>query len=243
MILDNTPLLFDTFCGGGGASVGYDWAGFKVVGCDNRPQKHYPFDFLQADALDLLRRLIDGEAITFASGRAYRLGDFVAIHASPPCQGYSEATPMQCRDDTPKLIPDVRALLLETGKPFVIENVENARSELGNSVMLCGTMFELPLWRHRYFETWPMWLMSPATCKHNRHPITVHSGSHSRQTWEPVRCTGGARTGVRPRESVEVVRVAMQIDWMTQGELTEAIPPAYTRWIGEQLMSYLETQP
>jgi DNA (cytosine-5)-methyltransferase 1 len=129
-----------------------------------------------------------------------------------------------------------------TGKPYVIENVENARAELRNPIKVCGTMLGLPVWRHRYFEVWPFWFMSPATCKHYKHPITVHSGSHTRKTWEPVRCTGGARQGVRPRESVDVVRWAMGIPWMLQRELTEAIPPAYTEWLGKQLLAALEAQ-
>jgi DNA (cytosine-5)-methyltransferase 1 len=223
--------LLDLFCGAGGAAMGYHRAGFEVTGVDIKPMPHYPFTFIQGDALEYI---------------AAHGSEFDAIHASPPCQGYSEATPMEHRSDTPKLIPEVRELLNRIGKPYAIENVEGARSELGNSVMLCGTMFNLPIWRHRYFETWPAWFMSPATCAHIHRPITVHSGSHTRQTWEPVLCTGGGdgkrscRKLLRPRESVDVIRWAMGIDWMTQGELSQAIPPAYTQWIGAQLMAHLE---
>jgi DNA (cytosine-5)-methyltransferase 1 len=223
--------LLDTFCGVGGCTKGYQRAGFYVVGIDIKPQPHYCGDeFYQADALEYIAK------------HGHELD---VIHASPPCQGYSEATPMQYRGNHPALIAPVRELLEKIGRPYVIENVEGARAELRNPVMLCGTMFELPIWRHRYFETWPLWLMSPATCKHQRHPITVHSGSHTRHTWEPVLCTGGSdgqkanRKTHRPRESVDVVRWAMQIEWMVQDELTEAIPPAYTEWIGQQLIAHL----
>jgi DNA (cytosine-5)-methyltransferase 1 len=214
--------LLDLFSGAGGCAMGYHQAGFDdIVGVDIAPQPRYPFTFVRADALEYLA----------AHGH-----EFDAIHASPPCQFASEATPMEYRDRHHNYIPETRCLLRATGKPYVIENVEGARSHLRNTVMLCGTMLGLPIWRHRYFETWPMWLMSPATCAHVRRPITVHSGSHTRKTWNPARVTGGVRQGVRPRESVGVVRWAMGIDWMTMAELSQAIPPAYTRWIGEQLL-------
>jgi len=219
--------LLDTFCGAGGAAMGYHRAGFEVVGVDVAPQPHFPFEFHQGEALEYIR----------AHGH-----EFDVIHASPPCQRFSEATPMEYRNAYPDLIAPTRALLQETGKTYVIENVEGARGELIKSVMLCGTMFGLPIWRHRYFETWPYWFLSPATCKHNRRPITVHSGSHTRKTWEPVLCSGGAdgpsstKKHKRPRESVAVVRWAMGIDWMTQAELSQAIPPAYTEWLGRYIV-------
>lgn len=214
--------LLDLFCCAGGAAMGYHRAGFtEIVGVDIAHQSRYPFEFVRGDALEYVA----------AHGH-----EFDAIHASPPCQAYSEATPMQSRGNHPDLIEPTRGLLQAIGKPYVIENVENARHLLINPVKLCGTMFGLSIWRHRYFEIWPdVWALTP-TCKHDRRPITVHSGSHTRKTWEPVRVTGGARTGVRPRESVDVVRWAMEIDWMVQEELTEAIPPAYTEWIGRHLL-------
>jgi len=205
--------------------MGYHRAGFDVVGVDIELQPRYPFEFVQGDAIEYIR----------AHGH-----EFDVIHASPPCQRFSEATPVEYRDQHPDLIGPTRRALLEIGKPYVIENVENARAELIKPVLICGTMLGLPIWRHRYFEVWPFWFLSPATCKHNRRPITVHSGSHTRKTWEPVRCAGGVRQGIRPRESVDVVRWAMDIPWMLQRELTEAIPPAYTEWIGKQLLAMLD---
>jgi DNA (cytosine-5)-methyltransferase 1 len=171
--------------------------------------------------------------------------EFDVIHASPPCQRFSEATPMSHRNGHPDLIAPTRTALERTGKPYIIENVENARRELVNPVKICGSMLGLPVWRHRYFEIFPFWFLSPGTCFHLHRPITVHSGSHTRATWEPVLCTGGAdskdakRNLIRPRESVEVVRWAMGIDWMLQRELTESIPPAYTQWLGQRILEAL----
>jgi DNA (cytosine-5)-methyltransferase 1 len=244
----------DLFCKAGGTSRGYQMAGFYVVGVDIESQPRYVGDdFLQADALEILRILIGGGCIIGSgnaygphaseSGRVYYLSDFSLIAASPPCEFGSESTPMAYRDKHKNYIPETRSLLQQAGLPYAIENVENVRKHLINPVMLCGTMFGLPIWRHRYFETWPAIPLSPGSCCHIHRPITVHSGSHTRQTWEPILCTGGAdsikntkRKLIRPRESVEVVRWAMEVEWMTQDELTKAIPPAYTKWIGEQML-------
>src|SRR3989304_4174740 len=106
------PVVLDLFCGGGGSSMGYFDAGFRVIGVDIAPQKHYPFTFIQADALEYC---------------AAHGAEFDAIHASPPCQRYSIATPIRHRDNHPDLIAPTRVALQLTGKPFVIENVENAR--------------------------------------------------------------------------------------------------------------------
>lgn len=227
----------DLFCKAGGATRGYQLAGFHVTGVDIEPQPHHCGEkFVQADALEYLSRLIETGEIE----------EFDLIHGSPPCQFGSEATPVEARSRHKNYIPELRELLLKTGKPYVIENVEGVRSWLRNPVMICGSMLGLPVWRHRYFETSPYWFMSPGTCNHKRKPITVHSGSHTRKTWIPVLCTGGgdgklaSRRTHRPRESVEVIRWAMEIDWMTQDELNQAIPPAYTKWIGEQMLEMMK---
>lgn len=131
------PILLDTFCKAGGAGMGYHLAGFEVVGVDIEPQKHYPFEFHKADALEFI---------------AQHGHEFDVIHASPPCQFGSEATPMAARANHENLIPATREALKHAGRPYVIENVENVRVWLKNPVMLCGSMFNLPVWRHRYFE-------------------------------------------------------------------------------------------
>jgi len=211
--------------------MGYYRAGFtEIVGIDIKSQPRYPFTFIQADAL---RPPVD-------------LSRFDAIHASPPCQFGSEATPMEWRSKHPNLIPATREILKESGKPYVIENVENVRVHLDQALMLCGTMVGLPIWRHRYFEASPFIAALTPPCAHDRSPITIHSGSYSRKLQRPVLCTGGGdgkrsnRKTHRPREAVANIRIAMEIPWMTQAELSQAIPPAYTEWIGKRLLEAIK---
>lgn len=199
------PILLDLFCGAGGAAKGYMDAGFYVIGIDSKPQPHYPGEFLERDAM----------AWVAEHGHKY-----AAIHASPPCQAYSRATAWRGdRADHPDLIAEVRGLLLATSRPFVIENVQDARRHLRQPIMLCGTSFGLPIQRHRYFEcSWPTTQLLPA-CQHRRGDF-----SHDH---------GGKQTESQYRE-------AMGVMWMTVMESRQAIPPAYTRFLGKQLMEYLE---
>ena len=204
------PRLLDLFCGAGGAAMGYYRAGFEVVGIDNRPMLHYPFEFYQADALEYCAE----------HGR-----EFDVIHASPPCQGYSKETPESYKTNHLKLIPELRILLQSTNRCYVIENVEGARFELDNPTMLCGSMFGLNLWRHRYFEIWPARLLLTPSCRHDYIPVLV-TGTAFRN---------GIKRDASKREKVD----AIGIDWMTTCELDQAIPPAYTEWIGKQLMEHI----
>lgn len=228
----NKPRLLDLFCCAGGATRGYQMAGFHVTGIDIKRQPRYIGDvFYQADALEFVAAHGD---------------EFDAIHASPPCQFGSEQTPMQHRSNHPNLIPQTRELLQASGKPYIIENVENVRSHLINPIMLCGTMFGLPIWRHRYFEMWPARLLLTPSCNHSRRPVTFTSGSHSRalnRKMSPVLISGttprSSANGGRFEYTVEDCRQAAQIPWMTRAELDEAIPPAYTRWIGERLLEVM----
>jgi len=204
--------LLDLFCGAGGAGMGYHCAGFEVVGVDIKPQPHYPFEFIQADAL------------YYVSEHG---AEFDVIHASPPCQRYSHCTPRAYREGHPDLIAATRVLLEDTGKPFVIENVAGARYLLREPLMLCGTMFGLRVWRHRYFEIWPRPpFFGRLQCQHTEPPVLV---------------TGTTRRLSRGRVEYAAAekRAAMQIDWMTMRELDEAIPPAYTEYIGAQLIEAL----
>ena len=217
------PKLLDLFCKAGGCTKGYQLAGFRVAGVDIEPQPRYIGDeFYQADALQFV---------------AEHGHEFDVIHASPPCQRYSEATPLAHRGNHQDLIFDVRKLLQATGKPYVIENVENARRHLVNPVKLCGTMLGLPIWRHRYFEIWPEMMLPTPPCNHFVGDVVI-DGMTMRA---PVLCTGGGdgkranRKTHRPRGKVRDIRLAMGIPWMVQSELTEAIPPAYTEWIGRHL--------
>lgn len=201
--------LLDLFCSAGGCSVGYHRAGYDVVGVDINPQPHYPFEFHQGDALE------------------YPLDGFDAIHASPPCQAYAQAALSQRNSGKvyPDLIVPVRKRLQRAGVPYVIENVIDA--PLKNAIMLCGSMFGLRVWRHRLFETtvqyWP--LLYP--CNHVGLGICVVG--HGTPSWIRKK-NGGKCVGIAE------MREAMGIDWMNRNELSQAIPPAYTEFIGNVLL-------
>ena len=210
--------LLDLFCGAGGASMGYHRAGFEVVGVDNRPQKRYPFEFHLADALEYLAE----------HGHEYDV-----IHASPPCQGYSVTHSIWKGREYPMLIEPLREILIRIGRPYVIENVPG--SPLCCPIMLCGAQFGLKVYRHRLFETSCL-ALSPPHVPHN--DDTVGSG-HGRSSKGFVSVTGhgGGRAwqdyGVR---YADYARYAMGIPWMSKAELSQAIPPAYTEWIGRQII-------
>lgn len=202
--------LLDLFCGAGGAAMGYHRAGFNaIVGVDHLPQKHYPFAFILGDALEYVRE----------HGH-----DFDAIHASPPCQRYSSMS--KKRNDHADLYNPTRAALSKTGLPYVIENVIGA--PYAHGLVLCGSMFGLVVRRHRNFET--SWLiLQSLRCNHaaQGRPITVtgHSGGRPRpHSWK----------GHRP----DWPRI-MGMEWATPDEVTQAVPPAYTEFIGKQLLAYL----
>lgn len=219
------PRLLDLFCGAGGCSEGYRCAGFDVYGIDIKPQPHYPFPFLLMDAMEAMNRLLRGEGLTFSNGETLYLSDFDAYHASPPCQAYSEATPITHKDSHPKLIPIVRELLRATNLPYIIENVAGSRRDLITPVMICGSMFGLPLWRHRYFELSQFWMLSPMKCNHERRPmVVVGAGSNARKGRRiitPVLVTGttSRRDNIDMEYSTAACKQAMEIDWMIRKEL------------------------
>lgn len=213
--------LLDLFCRAGGAAMGYHRAGFEVVGVDIKHQPRYPFTFIQGDALEYVA----------AHGR-----EFDAIHASPPCQGYSDITIVHGKtvvDSHPRLISQTRDLIIKSGPPlYIIENVKGARRHLISPLMLCGSMFSLEVQRHRYFEGFVP-ALSPFSCRHDYFAVPVygHSGAGANRNRERER----GRTN-----SVKDWARAMDIDWMTGDELAEAIPPAYTKYIGTHLLAHLE---
>lgn len=187
--------------------MGYHRAGFEVVGVDIMPQPRYPFEFHQADALEFVR--LHG-------------AEFDLIHASPPCQGYSELTPLANKGDHPKLIAVVRTILQANGKSYVIENVEAAKRFMNNPVTLCGSMFGLGVWRHRLFECSFQVGLLPC-CNHGNIPVIV-SGTTTRKNVP------------RKDATIKQKREAMGIDWMSTAGIDQAIPPAYTEWIGGQFL-------
>ena len=200
--------------------MGYHRAGFEVVGVDNKPQPHYPFEFHQADAL------------------TFSLDGFDAYHASPPCQAYSLASAMHRNNgkEYPDLIAITRSRLTLAGKPFIIENVPPAAKLLIKPITLCGVTFGLGVFRHRCFEV-TFSIDSPEHVKHNGRIgdgkyFSVAGGAGRWKSWGTVYRNVSKGTAVQWRQ-------ALDIDWMTRAELTQAIPPAYTEYIGLQLIKYL----
>lgn len=222
------PRLLDLFCGAGGATKGYQKAGFYVVGVDIKPQPNYCGDeFVQGDALDFLRTVIEDGVC---------LGEPLdAIHASPPCQASSSLRSLHPGRDYPELIPPTRELLEAAGLPYVIENVEGAK--LIEPTVLCGSSFNLDVRRHRLFETnFP--LMSPG-CAHGRQAARFRSLDARQKSKATI---VGVHGHLNYPGELELRRRAMEIDWMTNAELTQAIPPAYTRHIGSYLLSHIESE-
>lgn len=215
------PRLLDLFCKEGGASRGYADAGFDVVGIDRDPQPRYPYEFIRADALDVLADLD-------------YLRSFDALAGSPPCQAHSAlaaSNPHTYAD----LIPQTREAFQAAGRPYVIENVVGA--PLNNPVRLCGSMFDLGaggyrLERHRLFET-NVPVMAPP-CRHDSRPVIGVYGNKAR-----CRRRGNGIPAMGTNLPKQLGEQAMGIDWMTINGLSEAIPPAYTRFLGEQLMAFL----
>jgi DNA (cytosine-5)-methyltransferase 1 len=210
------PKLLDLFCGAGGAGMGYHRAGFEVVGVDIASQPHYPFEFHQADALEYLTE---------------HGWEFDVIHASPPCQLFTIADNLRAAQNKKvsaiNLIPQTRELLRNLGKSYIIENVP--RAPLENPIILCGSSFYLDVRRHRLFEIYGF-VVNPPKCQHKDQgrPIGIYYAMNDN-------IPHGGRTARNLMEA----RDAMGIQWMTWKELTQAIPPIYTEYIGRQwLLKY-----
>lgn len=230
------PRLLDLFCGAGGCTKGYQEARFYVVGVDIEPQPNYCGDhFIEWDALDLLEVLV-------ANGGCIGIEPFAdcwpefqpdAIHASPPCQHASSLRNLHKAREYPELIPPTRELLVRTGLPYVIENVEGAA--LLNPIMLCGSSFGLNVRRHRLFETnFPLMSLG---CSHGWQAPRFRSLDKRQKSLSSI---VGVHGHLNYAGEMAVREAAMQIDWMTAAELSQAIPPAYTKHIGDYLMRHLE---
>ena len=233
------PKLLDLFCGAGGAAKGYQRAGFYVVGVDNKPQPHYCGDeFYQADALE------------------FPLEGYDAYHASPPCQGYSvmRNLPWNKEKEYPLLILPTVEQLEATGKLYVIENVMGARHGAkgltkrgleGHGLkagFLCGTMFGLPFYRHRLFATNWFWL-APGHPKHvkalRKGNLFGNSGGRLMDILQLNQEVGCMTLTHAPKSRVQKTANAMGITWMFGDEISQAIPPAYTEYIGKHLMNFI----
>lgn len=216
----------DLFCCGGGASAGYARAGFYVTGVDIQAQPGYPFAFERGDAIQYL---------------VENWNRFDFIHASPPCQGYSKhvssASSRYVKTkgmDEPRLIAGLREILQSIQRPWVIENVSGARSDMNATLVLCGTMFGLPISRHRLFE-------SSFVIEQPEHPRCrgVAKQYAEKHGWEyrDMSCTGkGRRVGTADRWA-QILGIEHP---MTQHQLTECIPPAYTEHIGRCAMAHIQ---
>jgi DNA (cytosine-5)-methyltransferase 1 len=194
--------------------MGYAKAGFEVVGVDLYPQPRYPFEFHQADAM------------------TFDLSGFDAIHASPPCQAYTVLGGREDLSHYPDLVDAVRERLQASGVPWIIENVPGA--PLRDPITLCGAMFGLRSYRHRLFESSVQLLAPP----HQKHAVRVNRRSENRREhWDRggfITITGDVGVYCGPE--------AMGVDWMSGNELSQAIPPAYTEYLGRQLMAALMTR-
>lgn len=196
--------LLDLFCGAGGASMGYHRAGFDVVGVDLRRERSYPFGFTRSDAMD------------------FPLDGYDLIHASPPCQIFSKAQRLMEKDHI-DFVAGIRQRLVDSGIPYVIENVVGA--PLVDPILLCGSMFDLLTYRHRLFET-SFKIAAPAHPKHTRRQTKMGRA--------PIE--GEAIHVVGNFIGVEYAKKAMDIDWMSRRQIAQAIPPAYSEYIGREFL-------
>lgn len=216
--------LLDLFSCEGGAAVGYHRAGFDVVGVDIKPQRRYPFE------------LHVGDAIEFVKEHGH---EFDAIHASPPCQRYSHGTVAGHAHKHPDLIGPTRDALQATSAVWVMENVP--RSPLHSPLVLCGSMFDLTatdddgtplrMERHRWFES-NVLLYPPRPCRHDPSVRVAGAYGGARRDKEEARLV--RKGGYVPSKPVQ--EALLGINWMTQHGLHQSIPPAYSEWVGAQLL-------
>jgi DNA (cytosine-5)-methyltransferase 1 len=235
--------LLDLFCGAGGAATGYHRAGFDVIGVDIKEQPNYPFEFIESDVFDL-----DPDFIK----------EFDIIHASPPCQAYSRCRANAKAKNYPDLLGKTRELLIRTDIDYVIENVVGAKMQ---RTVLCGTMFALNVIRHRYFES-SIWIYPPGPCRHNgfaydgnyacvisgdgygsntdRDYFNMYAQSEKKKI-EPYLVKTSGKIGAA---KFLYWCDSMGIHWMNKHQtlaknkydLTQAVPPAYTQYIGGLLL-------
>lgn len=250
LTLDN--YILDLFCGAGGASDGYWRAGYNPVGVEKDPKRaaSYPFPVYIGDAIEAMTTLLNGKSLDFTYKNkvtALTLDDFIAGHGSPPCQAYSRATTAipDRLDRYDRLIAVTREAFIESGLPYVIENVNDSRPELRDPMLLCGRMFGLgafdtdgewlTLDRHRLFETnFPC-----ERPEHGKHQKVQVAGVYGGARRDKVEARTIRKGGYVPKD-LNVLRELLDIDWMSEKDLFLAIPPVYTTYIGQQLDKFLQ---
>lgn len=235
----NRPKLLDLYCCEGGAGVGYERAGFDVYGVDINPQPLYPYPIAITDAVEHVHRLMTRDApFKHKDGRVewLTIDDFAAIHASPPCQAHSTITPDKSKHLN--LIPATRDALADTGLPYIIENVEGARTELINPVRLCGSSFGMKVRRHRWFESNVPLLALPCDHASQGAPVGVY-GQHGDASGAVPRPDGTSRG--KKAADVHEAREVMGMPWASWRGCAQAIPPAYSEFLGGQLIDALVT--
>lgn len=214
--MNTKPKLLDLFCGGGGASVGYAQAGFNVTGVDIHKKKNYPYQFIKADALVIL------DDLDF-------LNQFDVIHASPPCQLFTSAIHLRNAQGKNSqkldLIKPTRDKLLQWGGVYVMENVPNAPMQ---GVILCGSSFGLKVRRHRIFESNVKLQSLPCDHRQQGRPVGVYGSMKD-----------NIANGGKTAETITEAQEAMGIDWLGWSSLKEAIPPAYSYFVGKQILKTL----
>ena len=215
------PVLLDLFCGSGGAAMGYHRAGWDVLGVDIVARPRYPFPMIVADAMTWPLERVD------------------AIHASPPCHDHSPVTGRNRKAAGPKgtgwMLTATVDRLAAQSRPWIVENVDSATMPPTAAVVrLCGSAFGLDVRRHRLFATNTAMLVPP--CAHHRQAPRFRSLDSRRSELATV---VGVHGHLNYPGEAEIRNRAMGIDWMTQPELTQAIPPAYTEHLGRQLLAAL----
>jgi DNA (cytosine-5)-methyltransferase 1 len=226
--------ILDLFCGAGGASMGYHRAfpDAEIVGVDINPQPNYPFQFVQADAMAVLQHLVmcGSTCVAFPF-----LADVRFVHASPPCQDHSTATApsrsMSGAHGTGWMLEATINQLSELNVWWIVENVEAARMPVP-SIRLCGSSFGLDVRRHRKFAS--NIPLPPPPCDHGWQTPRFQSLNNANRKAGKLASVVGVHGSENYAGDYENRCRAMGIDWMTNKELAQAIPPAYTQWIGEQ---------
>jgi DNA (cytosine-5)-methyltransferase 1 len=226
----------DWYCCAGGSAMGY-WhaiqdSGIRIIGVDKKYQPHYPFAFFEGDAREAMDVIISG-----GYWNGIGLEDIAANHGSPPCQKFTRyrnlnSVRVSTDEKYEDLIPDTRERFQAMGLPYVIENVPGA--PLVNPAQLCGTSFWIPVRRHRWFELGNWDVPVVPDCRHERYTDRIFPGSTNRPNGRTV-CNVGEY-----RVPLKVQKEAMQVDWpVTLREISEMVPPAMTKWLGERLLESL----